>query len=194
MARQTAKSLSKSDMFLSQIYDYYVPIHNTRVLIDVLGLQSLVHFAQGDESEALKKLVEALDLAEPGGFIRPFLDLGPEMADLLGRLVKQNPTLKYARHILESFGSGKTETFRDRSDDRNRSLASLPDETLVEPLTNREIEVLRALEKGGRNNEIAESLCISPETVKRHLSTIYRKLEVKNRQQAVISAKSIGIL
>jgi len=194
MDRQTAKSLSKSDMFLSQIYDYYVPIHNTRVLIDVLGLQSLVHFAQGDESEALKKLVEALDLAEPGGFIRPFLDLGPEMADLLGRLVKQNPTLKYARHILESFGSGKTETFRDRSDDRNRSLASLPDETLVEPLTNREIEVLRALEKGGRNNEIAESLCISPETVKRHLSTIYRKLEVKNRQQAVISAKSIGIL
>ena len=50
------------------------------------------------------------------------------------------------------------------------------------------------LAKGVRNNDIAESLFISPETVKRHLSTIYRKLDVKNRQQAIISAKSIGIL
>jgi len=178
LARRTAKSLSESDTLLSRIYDYYVPIHSTRVLIDVLVLQALVHAAQGDESEALEKLAEALALAEPGGFIRPFLDLGPGMADLLERLVKQNPTFKYARQILAAFGSEKTE----------------PDKVLIEPLTNREIEVLKALEKGGSNNEIAESLYISPETIKKHLSTIYRKLEVKNRHKAVIRAKSFGIL
>lgn len=164
------------------------------MLIDVLVLQALAHAAQGDESEALEKLVEALAMAEPGSFIRPFLDLGSEMADLLERLVKQNPTLKYAQQILAAFGNGMTETLKDRSDGQNRLRSSSSDETLIEPLSNREIEVLRALEKGGSNNEIAERLYISPETVKRHLSTIYRKLEVKNRQQAVISAKSIGIL
>ena len=65
---------------------------------------------------------------------------------------------------------------------------------LIEPLTNREIEVLRMLAKGVSNQEIAKSLFISPETVKRHLSNIYRKLKVGSRHQAVVSAKSIGIL
>jgi LuxR family maltose regulon positive regulatory protein len=186
LARRTAKSLRESDTILSQIYDYYVPIHNFRVLIDVLVLQAMLHAAQGDESNAFEKLTAALAMAEPGGFIRPFLDPGPEMADLLGRLVKQNPTLLYAKQILETFGTEKTATLRDRS--------SLPDEALIEPLTNREIEILMILAKGVSNSEIAESLHISPETVKRHLSTIYRKLDVKNRHQAVASAKSIGIL
>ena len=194
LARRTAKSLSEAGRLLSQMYDYYASIHSTRVLIDVLVLQALLHAAQGNASDALEKLAEALALAEPGGFIRPFLDEGQEIADLLGRLVKKNPTLRYAGKILEAFGGGKTEFFSRRADDRNKPGASLPDKPLIEPLTNREIEVLRMLAKGVTNNDIAESLFISPETVKRHLSTIYRKLDVKNRQQAIISARSIGIL
>ena len=194
LARRTAKSLSEAGALLSRMVDYYASIHSTRVLIDVLVLQTLVHVARADEAQALDKLSEALSLAEPGGFIRPFLDQGLEMADLLGRLVKKNPMLRYAGKILEAFGGGKTEFFGRRADDRNKPGASLPDKPLIEPLTNREIEVLRMLAKGVTNNDIAESLFISPETVKRHLSTIYRKLDVKNRQQAVISARSIGIL
>jgi len=194
LARRTAKSLREAEQLLSRMVDYYASIHSTRVLIDVLVLQALLHAAQGNASDALEKLAEALALAEPGGFIRPFLDQGTEMADLLGRLVKQNPTLQYAGHILEAFGGGKTEFFGRRADDQNKPGASLPDKPLIEPLTNREIEVIRMLAKGVTNNDIAESLFISPETVKRHLSTIYRKLDVKNRQQAIISARSIGIL
>ena len=194
LAERTSKGLSEAGRLLSQVYDYYASIHSARVQIDVLVLQALLHVAQGDESQALEKLMAALALAEPGGFIRPFLDQGPEMADLLGRLVKQNPTRQYASRILEAFCSEKAESFSDRSDDPNRPRSSLPDAPLIEPLTNREIEVLRMLAKGVRNNDIAGNLFISPETVKRHLSTIYRKLDVKNRHQAVISAKSIGIL
>ena len=194
LALQTEKSLSEAEMLLSKIYDYYEPSHNSRVLIDVLGLQALLRVAQSDESEALEKLVQAIALAEPGGFIRPFLDLGPDMADLLARLVEQNPAQQYARQILDAFDSEKTETFRDRSDDQNRPRSSPCDEALIEPLTKREIEILTTLAKGLTNNEIADSLFISTETVKRHLSTIYGKLNVKNRHQAVISAKSIGIL
>ena len=194
LARRTTKSLSEADTLLARMYDYYASIHSTRVLIDILVLQALVRAAQGNEAHAFEKLAEALALAEPSGFIRLFLEQGPEMADLLGGLVKQKPKLQYARQILAAFGSGKTGSFSDRPDDRNTSGPSLPDTSLIEPLTNREIEVLRMLAKGVSNNKIAESLYISPETVKRHLSTIYRKLEVKNRHQAVISAKSYGIL
>ena len=61
-------------------------------------------------------------------------------------------------------------------------------------MSNREIEVLKMLDKGVSNKEVADALFISPETVKRHLSTIYRKLDVKNRHQAVVGAKSLGIL
>jgi len=194
LARRTAKSLSEANTLLSRMHDYYASIHSTRVLIDVLVLEARVHVAQGDESQALEKLAEALALAEPGGFIRPFLEQGPKMANLLGHLAKQNPRPGYAGRILEAFGSGKTESSGDRSDDRSRARSSLPDEPLIQPLTNREIEVLRKLAKGLSNNKIASSLFISPETVKKHLHNIFRKLDVKNRQQALISAKSIGIL
>jgi LuxR family maltose regulon positive regulatory protein len=194
LARRTAKSLSEADKLLSQMHGYYKSIHSTRVLIDVLVLQVMLHAVQGNEPEALEKLAEALALAEPGGFIRPFLEQGPEVANLLGHLAKQNPKPGYAGRILDAFGSGKTESISYRSDDCSRSRPSLPDEPLVQPLTNREIEVLKKLANGLSNKKIANALFISPETVKKHLSTIYRKMDVKNRQQAIISAKSIGIL
>jgi LuxR family maltose regulon positive regulatory protein len=176
------------------MHDYYASIHSTHVLIDVFVLQAMVHVAQGNESQALEKLAEALALAEPGGFIRPFLDQGSKMADLLSRLKKQNPTLQYARKILAAFDSGKTESISDPLDDPSQSLSLFPGEPLIEPMTNREIEVLRELAKGMSNKEIAKSLFISPGTVKKHLYTTYHKLGAKNRYQAVIKAKSIGIL
>jgi LuxR family maltose regulon positive regulatory protein len=194
LARRTAKSLSEADALLSRMHDYYASIHSTRVLIDVLVLQARVHVALRDESLALEKLAEALALAEPGGFIRPFLDQGSKMADLLSRLKKQNPTLQYARKILAAFDNGKTESISDPSDDPSQSLSLFPVEPLIEPMTNREIEVLRELAKGMSNKEIAKSLFISPGTVKKHLYTTYHKLGANNRYQAVIKAKSIGIL
>ena len=145
LARRTAKSLREADALLSRMHDYYASIHSTHVLIDVFVLQAMVHVVQGNESQALEKLAEALALAEPGGYIRPFLDQGPEMADLLSRLIKQNPTLQYARKILAAFDSGKPESISDPSYDPSQSLSLFPGEQLIEPLTNREIEVLRAV-------------------------------------------------
>jgi LuxR family maltose regulon positive regulatory protein len=176
------------------MHDYYASIHSTRVLIEVHALQALLRAAQGNEPKALSKLAEALALAEPGGLVRLFLDQGPDMAHLLGRLVKRNPALAYAGQILAAFGSSDAGSRRNASDDIGRSRSSLPDDPLIEPLSNREIEVLKMLAKGASNNDIAASLFISPETVKRHLSTIYRKMDVKNRHQTVIAAKSLGIL
>ena len=194
LARHTVKSVSQANTLLSRMNAYYTAIHSTRVLIDILVLQALIHTAQGDASHALEKLAEAIALAEPSGFIRPFLDQGPEMADLLGRLVKEDPTLQYGRQILAACDNVMPGSSNNRSDDRNISGASLPDVPQTQPLTNREIEVLRMLAKGLSNKKVADRLFISPGTVKKHLYNIYGKLEVNNRHQAVISAKSIGIL
>ena len=194
LGRRTVESLEKADSLLSEIQAYYASIHSTRVLIDVFVLQALVHAAQGGKSHAVGKLADALVLAEPGGFIRPFLDLGWEVANLLNHLLRQNPAQPYARQILEAFGNEKTESSGNRSEHRSRSRSPSQGEPLIGPLSNRELEVLKMLARGASNKEIADALYISPETVKRHLSTIYLKLDVKNRHQAVVGAKSLGIL
>ena len=194
LARRTAESLCEADTLLGQFYSYNATIYNTRMLIDILILQAMVHAAQRDETKALSKLMEVLALTEPAGFIRPFLDQGSEMADLLGLLLKQHPTLSYARQIYSEFGSSRNDKHLRLHDDTKNLPQSLSDDHFTPPLSNREIEVLKALANGLSNNEIADTLFISTETVKRHLSTIYQKLDVKNRHQAVLSGKSFGIL
>jgi len=116
------------------------------------------------------------------------------MADLLKRFAKQKPDLKYTERILAAFSNEETGMGPEMSDDQSAPRAFLSNQALVEPLTNREIEILLILPKGLSNQEIAERLFISPETVKRHLYNIYQKFDVKNRQQAIAKAKSLGIL
>ena len=194
LARKTTQDLCDADKLLDQLYNYNFAIHNTRMLIDIIALQALVHAAQGNETKAFNELLEMLTLAEPAGFIRPFLDQGSEMAVLLGRLLAQNPTLGYARQIYAAFGSNKNDVYKRPHDDKKNLPQFLSDEYFSAPLSNCEIPVRKALAGGLSNNEIAGTLFISTETVKRHLSTIYQKLDVKNRHQAVLTGKSIGIL
>ena len=194
LAKGTADSQKKAHKLLSRLHDFFISIHSTNVLIDILILQALLHNARGDESEAVKKLMEAITLAKPGSFIRPFLDVGPKVADLLYHLVKQDPDQKYAEQILDAFSIEATGMGLDASDDLNRHRLSLSNRALVGPLTDREIEILLILAKGLSNNKIADRLLISPETVKRHLYNIYQKLKVKNRHEAIVQAKSLRIL
>jgi len=194
LAKKTKKSLAAAHQALLRLSDYYTSINNIRVLIDVSLLQVMLHFHQGDISAASERLARVMTLAEPGGLIRPFLDSGSEMKALLTRFIEQNPAHHYAGKILAAFASNETKTVHSPVDHAKKSPSTEEQKKLVQPLTNREIEVLRTLKEGISNNEIASRLFISPETVKRHLSTIYRKLEVKNRQQALNRARSMGIL
>jgi LuxR family maltose regulon positive regulatory protein len=90
LARSTTDGNQKADTFLRRIYDFQVPTHNANCLIDILALQAVLYDARGDETAALENLTKALSLAEPGRFIRPFLDAGPQMVNLLSRLAKQD--------------------------------------------------------------------------------------------------------
>ncbi len=156
--------------------------HNPRVLIEVLAQQALLADAQHDQRSALMRLERALVMAEPHDYIRLFADLGSRMADLLSHLHSRSVSPRYIQRILDAFGA-------------NRKGNEFPtQERLIEPLTNRELEVLELLHKRMRNKEIADSLYISPGTVKRHIHVIYEKLDVSSRRDAVIKALDLNLL
>jgi LuxR family maltose regulon positive regulatory protein len=128
-----------------------------------------------------------LTLAEPGGFIRIFLDEGPPMASLLYEALSKNIESEYVERLLVSFSDAKQE-------EPPSKLARTDQSGLIEPLSDREIEVLELVAKGLTNQVIADRLVLSLHTVKTHTRNIYGKLGVHNRTQAVDRARTLGIL
>jgi ATP/maltotriose-dependent transcriptional regulator MalT len=116
------------------------------------------------------------------------------MADLLKQLAKQNIAVEYIGRILFAFRDNEHRAIQGESD--LLTTRSTPESTqpLVEPLTNREQEILNLLEQRLSNKEIAAKLFISTETVKKHLNNIYGKLNVNNRRQAVEKANQLKII
>ncbi len=192
LALDTSDTRRQATDILSRLHDFFASIHNNRLLIEVLALQALLHETQNNEPAALSTLERAIALAEPSRFIRLFVDLGPRMAGLLERLHRVGVAPDYIAHILIAF--------RNETKDSGRSTKAPNSSTvhrplsLVEPLTARELDVLELLAQRLSNKEIATQLVISPLTVKKHTVSIYGKLGVKNRRQAVSQAAELGIL
>jgi LuxR family maltose regulon positive regulatory protein len=192
----TRESLEKALGSLESLRRQGTSLHLTCLTIEVRVLQSMALDRQGRANEARKALEEAVVLAQPGGWIRPFVEAGPPMADLLRSLIKKNVAVQYIEKILAAFQDNVKDVSRDETDRADVSAVppSTPPQPLVEPLTNRELDVLELIEQRLQNKEIADKLFISPETVKGHLRNIYQKLGVTNRRQAVATAKDLGIL
>jgi LuxR family maltose regulon positive regulatory protein len=134
----------------------------------------------------MSALERALSLAEPEGFVRTFVDEGEPMARLLQQAAARGIAPDYVSRLLAVLGARETDS------------ASVPASpgaiSLVEPLTDRELEVLQLIGEGYSNQEIAEALVITLNTVKKHASGIYGKLGVHNRTQAVVRAQELGLL
>jgi LuxR family maltose regulon positive regulatory protein len=200
LAQDTKSSSEQAADLLKQLYDFVVSSHNKRFQIDVQALQALLYDSQGEGQAALEILTNALQLAEPGGFIRPFVDLGSLMADLLKRLHWKRIARDYIEKILAAFEQEGDQTVLPEANGQPTASArqpqrpSPPSQPLVEPLTNRELDILELLAQRLSNKEIAEKLFISAETVKSHLQNIFQKLEVGKRREAVEKAKKVGIL
>ncbi len=168
-----------------------------KTLTELLVLQALAYQSKKDLSSALEVLEKALALAWPDQAVRVFLDEGERMAKLLYQAKARGPGAKFIENILSCFArlggseSSPTGAFHNQAAEPEVRRAN---SMLIEPLSLREVEVLRAIAEGCSNQEIAARLVLSPKTVKRHISNIFAKLEAKNRTRAVALARTLGLV
>jgi LuxR family maltose regulon positive regulatory protein len=171
----------------------------TGVVIELLALQALVLHGQGRTTEALAVCRRTLSLAEPEGYVRVFVDEGAQMAKLLRMAASKGIAVGYVRELLAAFVQERSRSQVSGSRPTSAPVSSLrPEtlkpETLLEPLSEREIQVLRLIADGLSNREIADRLTIAVGTAKRHASNIYAKLDVHSRVQAVARAQELRLL
>jgi LuxR family transcriptional regulator, maltose regulon positive regulatory protein len=152
----------------------------TGSVIEILILLALAHQLQGDTPAALTALENALKLAEPEGYVRIFVDQGHPISLLLEEAAKHGIAPNYVHQLLQAFG---------RAEDRARV-----DQGLIEPLSDRELEVLRLLGTDLDGPDIARHLVVSLNTLRTHTKNIYTKLGVNNRREAVRRAEELGLL
>jgi len=178
IATGTAEGLRQAEALLQTQIDINQAHHNRLQLIGVLALQALALHPQGRTEEALGLLQRALTLAQPGGLVFPFLELGAPMTALLRQLPREPASASLLDRILAAADTAP----------------SIPRATAPDLLTDREQEILALLGQRLQYKEIAARLVISPQTVNSHLKNVYQKLGVSNRRQAVARAAELGLL
>ncbi len=152
-------------------------------VIEILILQALAHQAQGALPGALAALSRALSLAEPEGYVRVFVEEGAPMVELLGQVrAKDDMQEAYVRQLLAHLGGAEPHP------------SSFRHYPLVEPLSERELEVLGLLKTELSGPDIAQELSVSLNTLRTHTKSIYSKLAVHNRRAAVRRAEEHGLL
>jgi LuxR family transcriptional regulator, maltose regulon positive regulatory protein len=192
LAKGDDASVAQGQVLLTQLLQHVEGIHNTRKTIQVLALQAWAYDLQGREAEAVDVLQSPLMLARPGGFMRTFADLSP-LAKVLHELRKRRKAFhavdknlnSYLQDILAAMSPVATQAV---------STEELLQQEGLEPLTDRELQILHLLDEDLTNKEIARKLVVTPGTVKVHTNNVYRKLSVNNRRAAVTLAKALGFL
>ena len=147
----------------------------------LLVLQALAYQAQMNDDLALSSLAEALVLAEQEGYVRTFIDEGDQMQELLRLASSRGIATHYIGKLLTAFGSGRLV---------KQQIAS----PLIEPLSERELEVLHLLATELSGPEIARELMISLNTMRTHTKNIYSKLNVNSRRAALSKASELNLL
>jgi LuxR family transcriptional regulator, maltose regulon positive regulatory protein len=156
------------------------PAGRMGLVVEILILQALAFQGKKESEQALAVLERALALAQPEGYVRSFLDEGEAMTRLLCQVRSRQVGSGYAAVLLSSI-------------DKTSGMTQPSMQLLIEPLTTREVEVLKLIQAGCSNQDIAAQMVISLPTVKRHISNIYGKLGVKSRTQAIAIAKELRI-
>jgi len=152
----------------------------TGSVIEILVVQALARRARNDVPGALASLERAVELGEPEGYVRVFVDEGAPMAALLKVAARQSQPPSYVRRLLAATVAPAARTPIDQP--------------LIEPLSERELEILRLLESDLDGPDIARELTVSLATVRTHTRNVYAKLGVNNRRAAVRRAGELGLL
>jgi LuxR family transcriptional regulator, maltose regulon positive regulatory protein len=164
----------------------------TGSVIEILVTQALVHQAQGDQVLAFTALERALALAEPEGYRRIFVAEGEAMRRLLLKFKSDNE--KQAAHPLRGYVDAIVAAFSPPAMISTQSASTNQGAVFIEPLTNRELEILRLIAEGLSNAEIGRRLYLALSTVKGHNLRIFSKLQAQNRTEAVARARELGFL
>ena len=151
-------------------------------MIEVLVLRVLCFQALGNTDQAVDVLERTLAVAEPEGHMRALVDAGEQIAPLLRQVALRGPAADHIARLLNALKVSQP------------AMAATSTQQLVEPLSERELEVLRLIAAGLSNQEIAQELVIAVGTVKAHTSAIYRKLDVRGRAQAIVRSRELGII
>jgi LuxR family maltose regulon positive regulatory protein len=154
-------------------------------MIEILVLKAMAHQIQGEMEQAITALERALTLAEPEGYVRTFIDEGSSMGKLLRQATARGIALGYVGKLLTALEKGTK---------GKRQLGKAFPASMVEPLSKRELEVLRLLKTHLSSTDIAEEFAISVNTVRTHIKSIYSKLNVHSRQDAVQKAQELELL
>jgi LuxR family maltose regulon positive regulatory protein len=160
-------------------------------LIELLILKTLIHHGQGNQDQAVESLGRALAIAEPEGYKRLFLDEGEPMEALLHRASTQHISEEFIRELLTTF---EAEAPEGADHSALQVKGKSPPPSLVDPLTERELEVLRLLKTQLSGPEIARELTIALSTLRTHTQGIYSKLNVSNRRAAISKAEELGLI
>jgi LuxR family maltose regulon positive regulatory protein len=153
----------------------------TKATLEILVLQALIYQAQGFVPRATAVLEQAVKLAQPAGYVRVFLDEGPSLEPLLRRVASRDVAPTYARELLAAFTAPHEELYPSA-------------QPLVGPLSERELEVLHLLATNATGPEIANNLVIAISTFRSHTKSIYGKLDVNRRSDAVTRARQLGLI
>jgi LuxR family maltose regulon positive regulatory protein len=179
-AERRGRFLDEASGFLERLLQAAEEGERTGSIIEILGLQALASQARGDSPAALASLQRALALAEPEGYVRIFVDEGRPMASLLRAAAKHGITASYVRRLLAAV-------------DKTQETAPIQ-QAMIEPLSERELDVLRLLGSDLDGPDIARELVVSLNTVRTHTKNIYAKLGVNNRRAAVRRAQELDLL
>jgi len=194
------RALQRSLAILQSLLPEVERFERATTRIEIGVLQALCEYALGDTEQAVSTLLDALALGEPEGYCRIYLDEGRPVAELLAlchtaqqRTGAYLPSLQYIESLLDAFQQGRAVEV-PTPHRTGASLAAGTDGGSSVHLSAREIEVLSLIAEGRSNQEIAGELCLALNTVKRHASNIYAKLDVKKRTQAVSKARDLGLI
>ena len=155
--------------------------------LKIVVLQAVAFYARGETDTAVQLLGDALAMAEPGGFIRLFVDEGEPMAQLLSEAATRGIAPDYTGRLLAAFPDSAAVSTAQSTTRNSQS-------EMVEPLSQRELEVLKLISLGLSNREIGERLFLALDTVKGHNRRIFGKLQVQRRTEAIARARELGLL
>ena len=181
------KKFDEAKVLINQIYKHAQEIGKKLTELRCLILFSKLFYQEDDVDQALENLSKAFAIAEPEGFIRIFVDEGPLMAKLLHETLSRAIAQEYVQTLLAAFPVNEPEQMHQTQPQSHEF-------EWIDPLSEREIEVLQHIAEGLSRQEIAVKLVLSKNTVKTHARNIYSKLGVNSQMQAVAKARALGLL